>query len=393
MLGPPNDLPRSLWLARPRPPEEADAVVVGGGISGLSAAWWLGRLAPAGYRVVVVEAGHLAGRASGRNAGFLLTGSAEPFVTLAAERGRDHALAVWHRSRENRELVRSELLDSGLVDAAFLPEGCWHAALAGSDQEERLAASCEVLSAEGIDCEWRDAAAVRAASGSERLGGAIFLARDGGLDPLLLCRGLAATGGFEVRTGSRVRAIEADGERLRVVAEGGDLVAPRVVVATNAYAAELLPQLAGAWSPRRAQMLATGPGERRLEGVWYMNEGHAYLRQLADGTLLLGGARNVAVDDEVGTLESPTARVQGALDDFLADAFPQLASRPVVHRWAGIMAFTDDGRPRMGEVPGLPGAYVAAGWNGHGMSFGFAAGRHLARQVLGEEVGEFLPTG
>ena len=392
MLDTPNDLPRSLWLTRPRPPAEADAVVVGGGVTGLSIAWWLGRLAPAGYRVTLVEAGHLAGRASGRNAGFLLTGTAQPFVSAAAAHGRAAALALWHRSRENRELVRAELLDPGLVDADFLPEGSWHAALAGGDQEERLAASCEELRGEGIDCEWRDAAAVREASGGgDRLGGALFLPRDGGLDPLALCRGLAASGGFEVRTGCRVHALEADDGRLRVVADGGDLAAPCVVVATNAYAAELLPGFAEEVAPRRAQMLATAPGERLLTGVWYMNDGYAYARQLADGTLLLGGARDVAVDEEVGTLEAPTARVQGALEDFLASAFPRLAGRPIVRRWAGIMAFTPDGLPRIGDVPGLPGAVAAVGWNGHGMSLAFAAGRHLARRLLGEQVGEFLP--
>lgn len=391
MLTPPHDLPPSLWLGRRRPPAEADAVVVGGGFAGLSTAWWLARLAPPGYRVVLLEAGHLAGRASGRNAGFLLTGTAEPFVTLAARHGRDATLALWERSRENRELVRAELLDPGVVDAAFLAEGSWHAALAGSGQEERLEESCEELRAEGLDCEWRDAAAVAAASGSGRLGGALFVPRDGGLDPLLLCRGLAATAGFELRTGARVHALEADGERWRVAADGGDLSAPRVVVATNAHAAALLPQLAGTLHPRRAQMLATAPGERRVTGVWYMDDGFAYLRQLADGTVLLGGARNVAVNEEVGLLEAPTARVQGALEGFLAAAFPPLAGRPIVHRWAGTMAFTDDGLPAVGEVAGSPGVHVAGGWNGHGMSLGFAAGRHLARRLLGEEVGEFLP--
>lgn len=368
--------------------------MVGGGVVGLSAAWW--RRREGGGRVVLLEAGALAGRASGRNAGFLITGTPEPAARLVAQRGREAALALWHRTRENRELLRAELLDGahrggagGAVDCDFLPEGSWIVALAGGGQEEELAASHELLREEGFDVEWRDAAAVRRACGGgapgsdSALGGGIFQPRDGGLDPVLLCRGLAATGGFAVETGVRVLGFEpaADG-RVRVLADGGDWLAERVVVATNAYAPELLPHLVPEVRPVRAQMLATAPGERRLAGVWYVNAGGEYLRQLADGTLLLGGARRSAEAAEVGYLETPTGQVQGALDDFLARTFPHLAGQPVRHRWAGTMAFTPDGLPRIGEAPGLPGVLYAAGWNGHGMSLGFLAGRHLARRAL-----------
>ena len=407
VIGSTRDFPRSLWLGRPGTPREVDTAVIGGGVVGLSTAWWLQRLAPEGHRVMVLEAENLAARASGRNAGFLLTGTPQPFTALAEEIGRDTALALWHRTRENRELVRGELLDPGRVDADFLPEGSWLAALAGdgegdaAGQEEALEASCAELRGEGFDdLRWRPAAEVREASGSRRLGGAIHQPRDGGLDPVRLCRGLAAdaaarcgaSGGFEVRTGARVHGIEpaADG-RVLVSAAGGEVLAERVLVAVNALAGELLPHLAAEVTPVRGQMFATEPGERPLTGVWYINDGHEYLRQLADGTVVLGGARQTAAGEEKGHVESPTAKVQGALQTFLADAFPHLDGRPVRHRWAGTMAFTPDGLPRFGDVPDVPGASYAVGFNGHGMSLGFVTGRHQARRLLGEEVGDFLP--
>ena len=375
-------LPASFWQRRRRPPSEADCVVVGGGIVGLSTAWW--RRREGGGRVVLLEAQALASRASGRNAGFLITGTPEPLSRLVAEQGREAALGLWHRSRENRELLRAELLDPGKIDCDFLPEGSWIAALPGTGQEEELGASFEILREEGFEVEWREAAAVRAASGGGRLGGAIFQPRDGALDPVALCRGLAATGGFEVVAGARVAALEpaADG-RVVVVADGGDWLAERVIVATNAYAPELLPHLVPEVRPVRAQMLATDPGERLLTGAWYVNEGGEYLRQTPDGTLLLGGARRTAEAAEVGVLEAPSGQVQGALDAFLRDVFPHLAGRPVRHRWAGTMAFTPDGQPRIGEAPGLPGALYAAGLNGHGMSLGFVLGRELAGWTTG----------
>jgi gamma-glutamylputrescine oxidase len=86
----------------------------------------------------------------------------------------------------------------------------------------------------------------------------------------------------------------------------------------------------------------------------------------------------------VGYLEAPTATVQGALERFRAAAFPRFAHLPVVRRWAGTMAVTADGLPRLGALAGIPGAFFAAGLNGHGMSLGFALGRHLAGLLLGD---------
>jgi len=366
-------------------------VVVGGGIVGLSAAWWLAREGGAGKRVVLLEAEELAGRASGRNAGFLITGTAQPLARLVAEGDGPSARAWWHRSRENRELLRREVLDPGRVECGFVAEGSWTVALPGSGQEEELAASRDLLAGEGFDVEWRDAGQVREAAGGH-LGGGLFQPRDGGLDPVLLCRGLAADGGFEVRCGCRVRRLEpAPDGRVRVIAAGGEWLAPRAVVATNGYAPELLPHLAPQIVPVRAQMLATGPGERRLRGVWYLDAGDRYLRQLADGTVLLGGGRRRAEAAEVGYLEAPTGRVQGDLDAFLRATFPRLADQPVRLRWAGTMALTRDGVPRLGEAPGLPGVWFAAGLNGHGMSIGFLTGRWLARRALGLPVEPLFP--
>jgi glycine/D-amino acid oxidase-like deaminating enzyme len=378
----------SLWLARARRVEEVEIAVVGGGIVGLSTAWWLAR---AGKRPVLLEADAVAAHASGRNAGFLLTGSAEPFLRLAAEVGEEPARRFWEVSRDNRELLRAEILDRRKVECDFLPEGSWLAALAGAEQEEELRQSAERLAALGFELEWREARDVRRASGSDRLGGAIFQPQDAGLDPVALCRGLAGllvAAGCEVRAGARAFGLgrgpgpAGGGVELRLA--GGMVRAERAVIALNAYSPALLPHLAGTIQPVRGQILATAPAPRDFHGVWYMNDGYEYARQLGDGTFLLGGCRWTARDQEVGYLEAPTATVQAALDRFRAEAFPRFAHLPVVRRWAGTMALTADGLPLIGEVPGVPGALYAAGLNGHGMSLGFAIGRHLARRLLGD---------
>jgi gamma-glutamylputrescine oxidase len=382
------------------PPTEVEVAVVGGGVVGLSAAYWLSKGMRGGAKPLLLEAGHLAGRASGRNAGFLLTGSPEPYTDLEAEVGAEAARAFWELTRENRELLRGELIDSGRVDCDFVAEGSWLAAVETEEggpegaaaEVEALRGSGERLEALGFDVEWREGPEVARTAGTPRVRAAIHQPRDGGLDPVLLCRGIAAAGGFDVRTGAWVHRLErrADG-RIEIVADGGNVVAERVVVALNAYAAALLPRLASKIRPVRGQMVASEPVDPFVSGVWYLNRGFEYVRQLPDGSVLVGGGRLGSQSTEVGYLEYPTAGVQGALETFVRAAYPPLHERALVRRWAGVMAFTPDGMPLAGEDPGMPGLFYAAGFNGHGMSLGFVTGRWLARRALGETDADLLP--
>jgi len=377
----------SLWLARSEPATEADVVVIGAGFVGLACAYWLRR---AGREPLILEATAVAQRASGRNGGFLLTGTAEPFPVLSRRIGRAAALGLWHRSLENRELLRRELLDPGLVECDFVPEGSWIAALAQPLQVEELQDTVAVLRDEGFELEWRDQSAVCASGGSRRMGGAIYQAGDGGLDPVRLCSGLADLADVRVRFGVRVVDLETAGDRVRVRWEEGEVVAPIVIVAVNAYTQTLLPSVRGI-HPVRGQILSAKRGERILEGIWFVDRGQGYVRQLADGTVVAGGQRKVAEETEVGFQELPTATVQGAIEDMLRELFPRLANRPVHRRWAGTMAFTSDGLPRMEPLPHLPGAWLLAGFNGHGISLGFGAARHTVRCALKRTVQPYLP--
>ena len=145
----------SLWLSRGHDTEAAETVVVGAGIVGLSTAYWLTR---SGRRPLVLDADGIASHASGRNAGYLMTGTAEPYLRMARAIGEAAALRLWELSSENREMLRGELLDAGKVDCEFTPEGSWIAAMAEhAEQERELRESGERLAALGLQLEWREA--------------------------------------------------------------------------------------------------------------------------------------------------------------------------------------------------------------------------------------------
>ena len=111
----------------------------------------------------------------------------------------------------------------------------------------------------------------------------------------------------------------------------------------------------------------------------YSEWGHRYWRQRADGSVLVGGFRHRALDEEVGLDAVQTERVQRLLDSQLRDLG---VHAPVTHRWAGIMGFSDDGLPLVGHVPHCHRIYVCGGYTGHGFGFASHAATVLSRQLI-----------
>jgi glycine/D-amino acid oxidase-like deaminating enzyme len=109
--------------------------------------------------------------------------------------------------------------------------------------------------------------------------------------------------------------------------------------------------------------------------------GTVYWRQTSDGSIILGGCRHLDLDGETGPGQRLNMRIQKALTEFLPESFPGFPSFQVCHRWAGIMDYTPDGRPLIGQVPDVPGQWVIAGFGGHGLPPALGAGRALAEAL------------
>ena len=355
------------WLAEPQEPlprarldGPPDVAVVGGGITGTSAAL---ALAEAGKRVRLYEARGVAEGASGRNGGFALRGGAAPYPVLADSIGRERTAELWRwTERELRELATA-------AGDAFRPVGSLR--LAADDEErDELALEYQALREDGFAAEWRDDLPAPLAG---RYPAAIFHPPDGLLQPARLVRRLAARAadaGVEIREHTRVASVEETG-------------AETVLVATDGYPSGLLGELEGLIVPTRGQVIATEPVPERLFDLpHYGRHGFDYWHQAPDGRIVAGGFRDVSLQDEFTDEEVTTPPVQSALEAFVESLVGRRLR--VDHRWAGLFGMVFDFLPVVGRVPDREGLWVAGGYSGHGNVLGFASGRLVARAILGD---------
>ena len=356
------------WLDPPiegYPPLEAsetvDVAIVGGGVTGLSCARVL---AEAGLRLRLLEARTVGGGASGRNGGFALRGGAEAYPE---SRARD----LWALS----EAALGRLPE--LAGDTFRRVGSLRVA---ASEEEAVAVRAEhdALVEDGFAAQWVEPEDLPRLLRPHFLGG-LFNPPDGALEPGRWSRRLAAraaAAGALIAEGTRASAVEPGAVR----AGAHTISCDTVVVATDGYSDGLLPELAVAIRPARAQMLATEPlPERHFTCPVYAREGWDYWQQAPDGSLLIGGWRDAELEREFTSEDEPTATLQGRIERF-AERLLGTAPR-ITHRWAGLLGFTANRRPLVGEL--RDGVWVSAGYSGHGNVLALACGELVAGAILG----------
>lgn len=356
-------------------------VVIGGGLVGLFTALHYQRRFPA-HRVVVLERGSHPSGASVKNAGFACFGSPSELLADIAQEGEAVALArVEERWRGLLEL-RAELGDEAI---GFEPTGGYELFHAADPRYPQVAAGFDRLNGllQGIFGRsvftWRDADAEALGLHTAHLA---FTDLEGPLDSGRLMQALltkVVAAGIEVRWDHPVSGWDeqADGVVLRSPNRPA-LRAAQVVVATNGYLRELLPQ--ADVSPARGQVLLTSPIDGlRLRGTFHAEEGYYYFRDHR-GRVLLGGGRHLDKAGETTTADATTPLIQGALEHLLREVIVPGKAFSIEQRWSGVMGFRSQGKSPLVEAIS-PRMVVAAGLSGMGVAIGIRVARKAAGLV------------
>lgn len=357
---------------------EADVCVIGGGFAGL---WTARALALRGKDVVLLEAGEVAGGASGQNGGFVSAGYAAHLSKIASRVGLDHARELYQLSREGVEIVRRTIArDRRAVHAQA---GRLH--VLRVNDEVGLSDYAEMLSRDfGHELElWRKPK-VRATLVSDRYFQALHEADAFHLDPLLLARLLAAEiedHGGRIYEKSRVISADIGGLRKSLHTEHGRVRAFSVVLAGSASIGAAFPWLAQTVLPIRTHVAVTAPlGERVKEAIRF--EGAiADTRRAGDyyhliGDRLLWGGR-------ISARKQPPKQLEKLMQRDIARVYPQLKDATIEYAWSGVMGYAVHLMPQIGMAQ--PGVWVASAFGGHGLNTTAIAGELIASAIAEQD--------
>lgn len=372
--------------------QRADVAIVGGGFTGLWTALFLKELAPE-REIVLLEGERIAYGASGRNAGQIGETFDHSHDLAIRHFGEDEARRLAQLARQNLDEMEAFLLREQ-VDAEFSRVGQLVLALTQAhtmDVEVALSSARRL----GID-DWQtlDGEGIRRRLGSPLPLCALFAPRAATVHPAKLASGLARVAearGVRIYEHSPVDEIHYQGTGLRLRTEHGTVLAPRTVLATNAYSHHLIARLTRRFLPLYDYVIASEPldATQRKRIRWQGREGVTdcrsffnYSRLTADHRVVWGSSEAVYYrGNGVGPRYDHAPAVYAALEASFARFFPDLAAVRFPYRWGGPIAATTRFTPFFGALHSGRLLY-GLGYTGHGVGTTRVAGRLLAHLAL-----------
>jgi glycine/D-amino acid oxidase-like deaminating enzyme len=344
-------------------PDTADAVVVGGGYTGVAAAR---KLALQGARTVLIEANTLGWGASTRNGGIAHPGFKWGPAALVKRHGAELARALYAESVEATDLVAGLVRDQG-IDAELRFNGYMELAWAASHARD-FPGEAAAFAAFGSPARAIPRKRLTEEIGTTAYHGGLAIDAGGVLHPakwFAALVGLAERAGAELHEGIRATSIrrQADG-RFVVETKRGAILARDVLVATNGYTDGVAPALRRRIIPIGSYIIATEPLPEDLArelsptGRAYFDTRNflSYWHVTADRRMLFGG--------RVSFFPTTVDRTARLLYRRMLDVHPQLAGYRIAYSWGGKVGLTMDRMPHIGRSAGV---MYAMGYSGTGL--------------------------
>ncbi len=373
-----------------------DVAIIGGGYTGLSAAYHL--VKEQGVEAVVLEANGTGWGCSGRNGGFALkAGGRLSWQKMVRRFGSDQAQQMFGEIYNGLERVRGLIRDEG-IDCDQQPDGhLWVAhrprMMAAAREEQRFLQTqfgyaTQLLSADELAQQHFI---------SDEACGALRYSDGFGVHPLKLAWGyhrLARAAGARIHTASPVQSWRKEGGYHLLETPGGVVRAKTVICATNGYTAPgLTPLLKNRTFPVLSNVIVTRPlTEQELAATGFQSSDviadtrtlRFYYRKLPDNRILIGGrsaitGRDAANPKHNNNLLQALKRKFSALQDLTFD-----------YQWGGWVSLSFDEMPHIHQSEDGSVLY-AMGYGGSGVTFAVQAGARLAEKVAGRTAGHGLP--
>ncbi|KAK0615680.1 FAD dependent oxidoreductase [Bombardia bombarda] len=407
-------------------PDAADIVIIGSGISGGATAWHLLQDQPPKARsIVMLEARQACSGATGRNGGHTKAASYRSFLDHAAELGTPAAVQIAQLELANIRAMQDlahahpdfhcdaqacDTIDI-IYDAAQWAKA--HeavAAMRAAMPPDDPAAQYSFFSRDEVQKQFHCHDSIVDGKEERLCGGVVYPA--GSLSAYKFGIGLlklSLAQGLNLQTNTPVVAPllkNADGTWTAQTPRGS-IIAKKVVVATNGYTAHILPRFQGVIVPLRGQITAHRPGQAMpLAGClpttysFIYEKGYEYMVPRPAGSrfagdIVIGGGLVRAPDDgllEYGTTDDTA--VNQTISEYLRETTARYfgpdwgeddpAGR-VRKEWTGIMGFSPDGFPFVGEMPGEKGLWVSSSFQGHGMVLCWMSAKALAEMMEGRD--------
>lgn len=364
-------------------PDKVDVAVVGGGLTGLSAAIHLAR---SGASVAVFDKERIGWGASGRNGG-MCVGPTVPFQAMEKRYDRETAVRVYKLYAEAIDVLEA-VIEREEIDCDFARSGSLILAAKPAHFEGMQAERDAIARHVGHELTLIPRSELKGEIASDHYFGGQLDPREAGLHPAKFVLGLAAAAdrlGVTVRGLTTVEQLTKSADVHVVHTSAGPVLARQVLIATEGYIDRTVPSLQRRIVPVGAASVTTQPlpedvAAGLMPGGRMMTDTSnliTYFRLTPDRRLLIGGRAAYGLTEEKS--DRGSSRIYRKKID---EIFPSLSSVDLEYAWSGKVGFTFHHLPHAGERDGV---YYSLGYCGHGVPMGTFMGRQMATIMNGDE--------